>query len=785
MKGQKRAFLLMIVWMLALFCAFGITAGVAEESDAATPTLQAAQTPAPEMSEPETAPAEPETEPAEPETAPAEPETAPAEADQIPLGVNDLLVQQQLESQRKLEQQFQNAQLEGTHYADFSFGGVKYIRGIYSVLSLYAEIPEYVEPTMAMVRVFYTASDLILSDISSLTFYMNGTPFYSDYVHAGIGQTRTVLYVPVPLDLLKSGYNLLEIGAYVRLTDDEGCTDDYNGANWVKFDESTCLRVAYELSEQADELSVFPYPFLSIVDKTGADCAIAVSDAADTDELTAALKLMASFGTDLSVQNDVDLARISQTTRSHIIYFGLKDNTPSSLLSLLDQEVPPTGALLQLVKDGDRDYLLVVAHERETLLEAAQLLGDADRVAQLHGRSAYVSVGEARAFIETGAPSALAVEGQYTFKDMLGHGASFVGPFHQTATIYLPVPEDYTLSSEGKFSFHIRYSENLDWDRSLMTVYWGNQLPLYSRQLTRDGASGTTVAFSVPADAVGVAGTYMTITFDLEVKDLDCTPRQLNMPWAYIAEDSFLYLPQGERAGLSLSNRPAPFQRNSRMDNVLVVLPDVPDAEELILCGRTVAMLGAGSNPYGSLRAVRADLFNANTDGDCNLILVGKPSSNRLIAKLNSSLHFRYSDDLTRYESNDKLILNEAYAREVGVIQLLVSPYSANRAMLVLSAPESTGIKAMIERISNDKLRWALTKEAVLVDAHGQANSYQFTTTALTSSAQSAPTFSRVVMENREPLILLLTGVGSMLIVLIGLLIIALRTRRINRGKKN
>lgn len=771
MKGQKkRAILLATACLLALLCALCTMAGSAEsgDADAAAPGATPALTP-------ELAPT------SLPEAAPTD---APQETDRIPLGVNDLLVQEQLESQGRLEQAFQNVQLEGAYYADYSFGGVRYIQGIYSVLSLYAEVPEYVTPAMAVMRVCYTASDLILSDLSSLTFYMNGTPFYSAYVQVGAGQTRTVLYVPVPVELMTSGYNLLEIGAYVRLTDDEGCTDDYNGANWIKFDETTCLRISYELSGKAEELSVFPYPFLSMMDQTGADCAVAVSDAADEAELTAALNLMAGFGTALSAQNDADLARISETTRSHVIYFGLRDNTPDSLLSLLDQEVPQTGALIQRVLDGGREYLLVVSREGNALLEAAQLLSDADRVAQLHSRTAHVSVGEARAFIEAGTLSSLAVEGQYTFKDILGHGASFVGPFHQSATIYLPVPEDYALSSEGKFSFHIRYSENLDWDRSLMTVYWGSSLPLYSRQLTREGATGETVAFSVPADAVGVAGTYLTIAFDLEVKDLDCTPRQLNMPWAYIAEDSALYLPQGEQAGLSLGNRPAPFQRNSRMNSVVVVLPDVPDADELILCGRTVAMLGAGSDPYGSLTAIRAGDFSEAVHGDCNLILIGKPSSNRLIAGLNSELHFKYSDDLTRYESNEKLILNETYAREVGVIQLLISPYSVNRAMLVLSAPEATGIAALTERISNDRLRWALTREAVLVDAHGQASSYQFTTSSLAASGQDAPTFSRVVMENREPIILLLTGLGSMLVVLIGMLIIALRARRNNRGKK-
>ncbi len=765
MKGQNRAFLRIAAWMLALLCAFAPAAGLAENDATDLAAPEAVLTPVPDLTATPT-PLPPETE------------------ERMPLGVNDLIVQQELERQSELEQAFQNARLDGAYFADYGFGSVQYIRGIYSVLSLYVEVPEYVTPTMALMRVCYTASDLILSDLSSMTFYMNGTPFYSTYVRVGVDRARTVLYIAVPVELLVPGYNLLEIGAYVRLTDNEGCTDDYNGANWIKFDESTCLRIAYELSEKAEELSVFPYPFLSMMDQTGAECAITVSDVMDNDELTAAMNLMAGLGTALSAQNDVEVARISDTSRKHVIYFGLKDNTPDRLLALLNQEVPPTGALIQRVTDGEREYLLVIASERAALLEAARLLNDESRISQLHDRTAHVSVGEARAYIEAGKLSALAVEGQYTFKDILGHGASFVGPFHQTATLYLPVPEDYVLSSEGKFTFHIRYSENLDWDRSLMTVYWGNSLPMYSRKLTRDGADGETVAFSVPADAVGVAGTYLTITFDLEVKDLDCTPRQLNMPWAYIAENSVLYLPQGEKVSLSLGNRPAPFQRNSRMNDVLVVLPALPDAEELNLCGRAVAMLGAGSDPYGSMSVIRDHEFTEVSHADRNLVLVGKASTNRMIASLNGSLHFRYTDDLTRFESNDKLILNQQYAAEVGVIQLLVSPYSVNRAMLVISAPASEGIRALTERLSSEKLRWALNREAVLVDTHGQANSYQFTTAAAVENGEEAPSFKRVIMENREPIILLLTGLGSMLVVFIGILILTLRAHRRNKGKQ-
>ncbi len=766
MKRMKRRFRMMIGWILALCCVFGTVCALAESGE----TVSTEASPAV---------------PAQNETGESEAIDRDAAEDQMPLGVSDLIVQQQIAKQGDAEQTFLNARQEGTHYVDYGFGSIQYIQGIYSVLSLYAEVPDYAKPKHAVMRVSYTASDLILADHSSLTFSLNGTPFYSTYVQSNAEQTSVVLYVPVPAELMMNGFNLLEISAYIRLTDDEGCSDDYNGANWVKFDETTCLRVSYELSEQADELSVFPYPFISKMDPSGAACAVAVSDAAADDELTAALNLMAGFGTALSSKNDVDLVRVSETERNRIIYIGLLDNTPKHLLSLLEQDVPSSGALIQRVEDGEKEYLLVIAKEPDALLEAVQLLSDSNRVSQLHSRTAFVSVGEARDLVNAGVQSSLAVEGRYTFKDILGHGASFVGPFHQSATIYLPVPEDYALSDKGKFTFHIRYSENLDWDRSLMTVYWGSSVPLFSRKLSPEGASGETVSFSVPADAVAVPGTFLTIAFDLEVKDLDCTPRQLNMPWAYIAENSALYLPQGERAGLSLSNRPAPFQMNSRMNKVLVVLPEQADADELILAGRTVAMLGAGSVPYGSLHAVHDEAFNEEQHGDSNLILVGKPSSNHLIAGMNGSLHFKYNDDLTALESSDRLIFNEDYAKEVGVIQLLTSPYSVNQVALVLSAAESIGIKALIERISSDRLRWALAKEAVLVDAHGQAESYQFTTSAAASYEQAAPSFSQVLTENREPLILLLIGFGSILLVFIGLIIVIMRSRRNNKREKD
>ena len=134
---------------------------------------------------------------------------------------------------------------------------------------------------------------------------------------------------------------------------------------------------------------------------------------------------------------------------------------PEYLLSLLTQSVPATGALVQRATDGDTSYLLIVAEEEAALSEAAALLSDTSRVAQLHTSQTYVSVGEAQQYALASETSGLTLAGQYTIKDISGNGISFSGPFTQKMTIYLPVAKDYVLSSESRFSFDIRYSDCL------------------------------------------------------------------------------------------------------------------------------------------------------------------------------------------------------------------------------------------------------------------------------------------------------------------------------------
>ena len=165
--------------LLAVLLAVNGLSALAETADETLPEVQE-ETAVVEESAPE-APAEEETvteTPAEEEAAEAPEQTE--EKEEMPLGQDDLFVLGELERrQEEQKAEFELAEAGDSEYADFYFGSIQVLYGITSSVGLYAYIPDYAAPTSAVLRLNYSASDLIISEVSALTFYMNGTPFHS------------------------------------------------------------------------------------------------------------------------------------------------------------------------------------------------------------------------------------------------------------------------------------------------------------------------------------------------------------------------------------------------------------------------------------------------------------------------------------------------------------------------------------------------------------------------------------------------------------------------------
>lgn len=651
----------------------------------------------------------------------------------------------------------------------------KTLKGIYSTADLYFYVEDYWDTKYVYAKIQYDVSQLIESTTSSVTFSINDVPLQSYRLEYKEGNSQ-ILYVRIPLEQIHTGYNSFSVSAYARLFDEQGCVDDYSDANWLSIADVSYIRCGYESRDPQHRISYYPYPFMAADQPTGKGLVIAVSDAAASGEVSAAMSLMADLSKRTGKRNEIEICRISDLNnyqpRATILicdYASLPDGYKEKLTKAPDLSGE---AIVNFIDDSSSNPLLVITSNDDTsLMEAADMLMDEKRRKQEMGNLAEVEKGSGELAVNAAKQSDMAAF-NYTLEDIMGSGLSYVGPFHQEKFIYLPVSRDFVLAQGGKMVLKFRYSENLDFKRSLITVFWGD-IPCASKRLSLENASGDELAFEMPGDVIGTSASSIKISFDLEIPDLICTPRQSDMPWAYISRESALYLPPSGDITLSFDSRLSPFTRNGAFNDVMLILSDAPDSGELNLLGQAVAMYGAEIKPYGTILVKRAGEFNEE-DGDYNIITAGTRNGNAFISRIGDKLAFKFTQDGTSFESNEQLVLSRGYAGKIGIMQLLKSPYSLNRALLVLTGSNEESLKNLQEYLRDSSKREKLTKDCVIIDPDLKGTSLKF---IKTGEVKEGPTLAKKLVRNRKSLVFTAVATSAMFFMLLAVIIILLRIR--------
>ena len=305
--------------------------------------------------------------------------------------------------------------------------------------------------------------------------------------------------------------------------------------------------------------------------------------------------------------------------------------------------------------------------------------------------------------------------------------------------------------------------------------------------LTKEKADGDSFSFTIPSDVVGTYASSIRIAFDLEIRDLYCTKRTDEMPWAYVSGDSTLYLPAGQSTDYSLALRPYPFQTLGLFNDLALVLPDKYTGEELELAGSVMSLMGSAISPYGSFQAVKASDYDpsagtadsADDKSGNNIIAIGTYQDNSLIQSLNKNLSFRFLDDGSGFDSNDQLLVSPDYGKRVGILQIIRSPYADKRAVLTVSAADTTGLESIQNYIRLQKNNWSMEGDAFLIDTDGDTSSYTF----LKHEETDQVSLKEKVKQNKNAILFTLVGSMAMFILFIGVIITLVHYRRNRRDE--
>ncbi len=668
---------------------------------------------------------------------------------------------------------------EETSYIKDIFLSQTTMQGIYSNCGVYFYVPEYWDLKYLYVELEYRVSQIISESGSTLTFYLNQSPVSSCEI-AYEGGDSQIAYVRIPVELVQKGYNSFMIMAYSSPSG--SCTDAFSSANWLSVLDTSHVRCGYEVDDQEKKIANYPYPFLSTINETGEGLIIAVSDSAENGEVAAAMNLMADLSSQTSGYNSIQvllLSDVSQAEKSSTILVSRYENLPADLQKkVTDTNGIEDQGIVVLTEDADGAPLLIItSKDEECLMEAVYMLMDEDRVSQETGYMARVMAGSAQLAAGGNQNDQMGAR-NYTLEELNGGGLEFVGLFHQEQIIYLPFSEDYYLSEQGKISLQFRYSDNLDFNKSLVSVYLGD-IPIGSKKLDRENAQQDELTVTIPVDLAGTSASSIKIAFDLELEDMACSFKQDQMPWAYVSEKSQFYLPVSSEFSLSFDAMPLPFRKDGKFNQVLLVISDKPTSRELNLYGQIVGMYGGGVEPYGTLYVKRASELS-DSDGDFNIITAGTYENNTYLKAINDKLYFSYSNGGKGFESNEQLILSGNYSENIAIMQLLESPYASGRGILALTGVTQETLNCAEEILRDEKLRYSLSKDCVIIDKDLEVRSFRFLTDA---QRGEAPTLAQALDQNKQSILFTIVATSVMLMLLIAVIIILLRIKMYHKKK--
>lgn len=620
----------------------------------------------------------------------------------------------------------------------------------------------------------YQVSQLASRQTSDITVSVNGVKFYSFRPKDETGfQTEQIT---VPLDLIE-GSNKLQISG--QILDQDSQNKNYQlaqtPANWLTIGKGSNINFEYQINEAENTLSSFYDHFSGKDTISSQKSKIATSDNPTSDELTASMIALSGESRVISTDNDqipvVKLSQLKAKENDYSLIISEYDKLPARFKSQFDSKSLENKALIKTYYTNGRHYLIVTAKSGKLLEKAARFVANEELMKETTKSTKVV-----RNSTDT-YTSILQDNGTH---QLTATADRVEGAGHREASYFVQMPNDETNINDSRINLHFKYSKNLNFNRSLVTLYVNNSV-VGSKKLSSLKANGDYLSIQVPKGLALDSSFTVRVAFDLEMKNQN-TSDNSNTPWAEVEPASKMIVKAERSNDLLFTNYPTLFINNEIYDHLAVVTPKNLNNDDFKTLTNIFNLIGnfAKSNT-GEIQFYNK-IPSKSVLKNSNVIVVGTPKNNKMIKELNSNLYFKYSKDYSRIVSNEKLSIEDDYGKNIGTSQLLRSPYNDKRGMLVVTGADSKDIYQASTQINFQKNIQEYTGDAIVVDSNNNHYGYRFKKNkAIDQSLATKQSFSK-----NSQLILYL-GLAIVVIILIGVgVFLTLRKQsRLNGGSKN
>lgn len=573
----------------------------------------------------------------------------------------------------------------------------------------------------------YTKSELLDVNYSTITVFINGEPVSSKKLD-GDRKYQDKWQVNIPKELVKSGYNSISIKAYKTISD-KICRDDSNTANWLVIHKQSDIELNYSLKSNSNEIKDYNNIFTNIGNKEYVDTTFVLPDKYNSNELSSIMNLSLNMGQKLKADNfklDVKLKSNLKESNNNIIYVGGTNDTSTDFLNLLSNEEKNQAKNKAVIKqvispfNKEKRMILIISDNSKALKNATKLICNNELLNELNSSSFIIDETKDVSDIKKDTKNKL------TLNDLGYNDFLLKGPFSQETNFDVSIPKNKISTAGSSLNLKFRYAKNLDFERSLVTVYV-NDKPISSKKLSLEKADNDNLEVNLPTDVLGKNYYKIKVVFNLELKDLMCVTRDTDNPWAYILDSSFIKFDFKDNDSLNFKSYPYPFIDNQQANDINVVVSKDLNSSDLSNIANIIGSMGRDTVYNTGDLNVLTDSEFLNTNKKGNLIVIGTPDDNSILKDINKDLYIKFDKNFSGFENNDKIkFLDDKYSKQLSTIQLINSPYSKSNSAIIVSSLDKNSLSSSVRYLSDNNLTRDLKGDAAVVNRDGGIQDISF-----------------------------------------------------------
>lgn len=465
----------------------------------------------------------------------------------------------------------------------------------------------------------------------------------------------------------------------------------------------------FEVSSPLLDLAKLPAPFhlenALIPDRT----VVVTPDNASSNELQAALNILAGFGSMIGDTADFNLVNVGALTdndlkSSNLIFVGKpggldllsKVNLPLAMANGNFNNIPADSAkdgILQMALspwNPEKAILVVSGTSDDAVAKAAYAASSGGIFTYNNPVLSFVSNVQ---LLNENIPS---VE-DFTFKD-LGYKTVTLSGVGQVTTDYIfSISKDQVATKDGYVDLVYYHSGLLDYGQSSLTVNLNNQV-INGTPFTKETEKLTTLRINIPAGILRFGQNRLVVTARMLISD-SCDTSGFSTPWLTISDQSLIHIPVTQSAGpvsqsaLDLKSFPYLFLTHSDLGDLAFVMPKASPAG-LKIAGKLAYDFGVNATPsLPNLAAAYADAVPDDIRNNRSMIVIGKASTVPLVKEFNDRLPAPFDlNDNTASEKNMQISYRIPAGVSVGYLELIASPNNLEKAILFVAGNTDQGL---------------------------------------------------------------------------------------------